>query len=71
MSKSVHFIDKFGDELAKLEKRNKQLLTALGSAKNLIKIWHNEALNNRGYKYWKNYQNTPIIKRINKAIDGK
>ena len=60
------------EKLSKVEKRNKQLLTALRSAKRIIKFFHNGAHGNMGKHFWKDYQNIPPMQRINKAIkDGK
>lgn len=59
-------------DYAKLEKRNKQLLTALRSAKREIKKLHNEVNGAMGFHFWDEYQQNPAMQRINKAIkDGK
>ena len=53
-----------------LEKRNKQLLTALKTAKNEIKVWYKHTSNR--IIDWKDYDRiSPRMQRINKAIkDG-
>ena len=45
-----------------LEKRNKQLLTALRSAKRIIKALHNTSIG------WEMFQSMSQMQRINKAI---
>ena len=49
----------------KLNKRNKQLLTALRSAKRIIKELHGEI--ETGIT-WSSFQTLPQMERINKAI---
>lgn len=63
------YVKTLKNRLIKLEKRNKQLLTALRSAKRIIKILHDEI---ESGITWINFQNLPQMKQINKAIkDGK
>ena len=66
------YTEKLEKKLLESEKRNKQLLTALRSAKRTIKELHNEACGDMGEHFWKVYQQLPQIQRINKAIkNGK
>lgn len=63
-----HDIHQKGLNYDALKKRNKQLLTALKSAKREIKSLHDKANGNMGSYFWKQYQQNPVMKRINKAI---
>lgn len=56
------------EEKEALIKRNKQLLTALKTAKTVIQALHNKANGNMGKNFWDDYQNIPPMQRINKAI---
>lgn len=49
-------------------KRNKQLLTLLRSAKRIIKIWYDKGHGDMVKYFWDEYQEKPVMKRINKAI---
>ena len=60
------------DKLLVIDKRNKQLLTALRLAKGVIKTLHNKVNGNMGKHFWDDFQDIPIMQRINKALkDGK
>ena len=60
------------EDISNTYKRNKQLLTALRSAKGVIKELHHEANGAMGFHFWDEYQQNPAMQRINKAIkDGK
>ena len=50
------------DKLLAIEQRNKQLLTALRSAKRIIKALHNTSIG------WEMFQSMSQMERINKAI---
>ena len=60
------YIGSLQDDLFKSNKRNKQLLTALRSAKKIIKELHDTNIG------WEMFQNVPQMQRINKALkDGR
>ena len=53
------------------DQRN-QCLTALRSAKRIIKIWYDKANGDMGQYFWDEYEQKTFMKRINKALkDGK
>ncbi len=72
MTNEEYIISCLESDIANANIRNKDLLKALETAKQIIKTWHNKANGDMGKYFWEQYQETPQMQRINKAIkDGK
>ncbi len=72
ISGSITKVTDHPHDLIEMGKKYKKTLAALKAAKKLIKTRHNKANGNMGKHFWEQYQETPQMQRINKAIkDGK